>query len=62
MISSTLSQNTNANIKRMYVGYIEDNKTIRDIFLGFIELDIEILFEKYVIYTCNIRISHIIGE
>ena len=46
MISSTISQNTNANIRKVYVDYIEDNKTIRDIFLGFVELDIEILFEK----------------
>ena len=50
MISSTISQSTNANIRRVYVDYIEYDKTIRDIFLGFVELDIEILFEKYVIY------------
>lgn len=62
MISSTISQNTDAKIRRMYVEYIEDNKTIRDIFLGFIELDIEILFEKYVIYTCNIRSFQIFGQ
>ena len=51
MISSTISQNTNANIRRVYVEYIEDNKTTRDIFLGFIERDIEILFEKQI---CNL--------